>query len=133
MFLPFVLFTRLSLLILVSASPNSAKDSAFSIVVLPVPFLDPASSPPRSMFCPNTNVSSCPSKLRACVTLPTLIKFFTVSVFSFIINFCISQVTNDCRSAQNQLLVFGYAQFHRWIQMLVASQLNHTVSCLAVV
>ena len=133
MFFPFVLFTRLSLLMFVSASPNNAKESAFSIVVLPVPFLDPASSPPRSIFCPNTNVSSCPSKLRACVTLPTLIKFFTVSVLSLIINFCISQVTSDCHSALSQLLVFGYAQSHRLIRMLVASQLNHTVSCLSVV
>ena len=50
-----VLFTRLSLLMFVNASPKNTYESAFIIVVLPVPFLAPASSPPKSMFSPITS------------------------------------------------------------------------------
>ena len=66
------------------------------IVVLPVPLRLP--SPPKSKLLPNTSVKPLSVKRTDCVTLPTLIKFFTVILLSVIIgnykcllgSFCLS-------------------------------------------
>ena len=88
---------------LVSALPNKAKLNALTIVVLPVPLRDPLSSPPWSKFSPSTSVRFSCAKFTACVWLPTLIKFLTVSSFIFIGYYKLQEVCSY-QTGQSQYL-----------------------------